>query len=211
MRLRGVRHGVWKRILYAVGYLRAPLVYRWAGARVERSALIIGRAPKLLILGEFNAARDFRIRGRVFRSSIDVAPGASLRVGEHVFINQGTVIAVQQQVTIGNRVDIGDMVRIYDSNFHPVRPGGSVRTAAVVIEDDVWIASGATILPGVQIGRGSVVGAGAVVTSSVPSGSLVVGNPAQVSASFDVPDDFRRRGPQRASPPRGAGSSIRLR
>lgn len=211
MRFRKLRHGASKRMLYAFGYLRAPIVYRWAGARVAGSALIIGRAPHFSIRGEFIAARDFRVRGRILRPSFDVAAGATLQIGDHVFINQGTVIAVAQQVTIGNRVDIGDLVRIYDSNFHPVRPGGRVKAAPVVIEDDVWIASGATILPGVHIGRGSVIGAGAVVGSSVPRGSLVVGNPARVTATFDVPDDFRRRGPQMAVPRRGAGSSIRPR
>jgi acetyltransferase-like isoleucine patch superfamily enzyme len=55
----------------------------------------------------------------------------------------------------------------------------------VVIEDDVWIGIGALVLKGVRIGTGSRVGAGAVVTSDVPPGTMVAGNPARI-----VPQDF---------------------
>jgi maltose O-acetyltransferase len=50
----------------------------------------------------------------------------------------------------------------------------------VIIEDDVWVGANAILLPGVHVGRGSVIGAGAVVTNPIPSGVLAVGNPARV-------------------------------
>lgn len=54
-----------------------------------------------------------------------------------------------------------------------------LRFAEVVVEDDVWIGANATVLPGVRIGRGAVVGAGAVVTKDVPAHAVVMGVPAR--------------------------------
>lgn len=63
----------------------------------------------------------------------------------------------------------------------------------VVIEDDCFIGHGAIILMGVTVGRGSIVGAGSVVTSDVPPGSVVAGNPARVIHSVDVLLQKRRQ------------------
>jgi acetyltransferase-like isoleucine patch superfamily enzyme len=60
--------------------------------------------------------------------------------------------------------------------------------AQVIIEDDVWIGYGAIVLSGVTVSRGAIIGAGAVVTTSVPAYAVVVGNPAKVIG--------RRFGPQ---------------
>jgi maltose O-acetyltransferase len=67
---------------------------------------------------------------------------------------------------------IGAMVRIRDDDGFAVRP--------VRIGDDVWIAHGAIVEPGVTIGRGAVIAAGSVVTCNVPDGTMAVGNPARV-------------------------------
>lgn len=127
------------------------------------------------------------------RASITVGPLGKLSVGDSVFINQGVTIHAELDVTIGNRVEIGDGVTIYDTNFHPVVPGGEVKSGPVNIQDDVWLGNGVLILPGVSVGRGSVVGAGAVVTQDIPQGSLAVGSPAKVVRGFDVPVDYQRR------------------
>jgi maltose O-acetyltransferase len=62
----------------------------------------------------------------------------------------------------------------------PMNQQGFSEPRPIVIEDDVWIGAGATILPGVRIGRGSIIGAGAVVPRDVPAWSVAVGNPARV-------------------------------
>ncbi|MDQ0118076.1 acetyltransferase-like isoleucine patch superfamily enzyme [Pseudarthrobacter defluvii] len=116
-----------------------------------------------------------------------------LTIGENVFINQGTTIHSELRISIGDRVEMGDGVTIYDTNFHPVAPGDEVKVAAVVIGDDVWLGNGVKVLPGTTIGRGSVVGAGAVVTQDIPNGTLAVGSPARVVRSFEVPPEFKRR------------------
>jgi acetyltransferase-like isoleucine patch superfamily enzyme len=61
-----------------------------------------------------------------------------------------------------------------------------------VIEDNVWIGRAAIVLPGVTVGRHSVVAAGAIVVDDVPPRSVVAGSPARVVSTFDCPDDWVR-------------------
>ena len=168
----------------------------WLPALVDSvggGARIIGPRPVVVNRGSLQIGSNFRIRSVVTRASIETGLGGTLIIGDSCFINQGTCIFAAREIRIGNRVDIGDAVRIYDTSFHPTRPGETTRVAPVIVEDDVWIASGAVILPGVTIGRASVIGAGAIVTKSVPEGSVVLGRPAETVSSFEVPSDYARR------------------
>jgi len=178
---------------YAFGYAKAPVLLLVMGGTWGRQSLFIGRAPRLEIRGRLVVGRNFRVRSSVARSSLSTSAAGLLVIGDDVFINQGSVIHAEQLIEIGDRVDIGDNVRIYDTNFHATRPGELTKVRAVVIESDVWIGSGATILPGVRVGRGAVVGTGAVVTHDVPAGGICVGPRARVVDTFDVPNDFDRR------------------
>lgn len=123
--------------------------------------------------------------------------GADTTIGPFVEIQRGVVIGefckisshtfVCGGVTIGDRVFVGHGV-MFTNDLYPTtvpRPGYLVET---VVEDHVAIGSGATILP-VTIGRGSIVGAGAVVVEDVPPFSIVVGNPARVTHSFNSLED----------------------
>ena|GEM_PF-572829 len=97
----------------------------------------------------------------------------------------GTSIVSMSQVTIGSRVLMAPNVVIMDTDGHvlfanPEDPKALPTTYPVVIEDDVWIGYGAVILKGVTLGQGCVVGAGAIVTKSVPPKAIVVGNPSRV-------------------------------
>lgn len=97
----------------------------------------------------------------------------------------GCSITALQRVVVGNRVLIGSGALIMDSDAHPLHPddrarGESPRNCPVEIADDVFIGARATILKGVRIGTGAVIGAGAVVTGEVPAGMIAVGNPARV-------------------------------
>jgi maltose O-acetyltransferase len=78
---------------------------------------------------------------------------------------------------------IGPNVQIYTA-AHDLRAEARIQgwevARPVLIEDNVWIGGGAILLPGVNIGRNAVVGAGAVVTRSVPANTVVAGNPARV-------------------------------
>lgn len=113
-----------------------------------------------------------------------VGHGASIRIGDDVGVS-GCTISAAQSITIGNRVLVGSGAIICDTDAHPVSPeerrkGGKGACAPIVVEDDVFIGARAIVLKGVTIGKGSVIGAGAVVTKSIPPRSIAVGNPAKV-------------------------------
>ncbi|EPS45279.1 hypothetical protein H072_722 [Dactylellina haptotyla CBS 200.50] len=111
--------------------------------------------------------------------------GYNITLGPGVFINFGCTIIDTCAVTIKARTLIGPNVNIY-SGTHPLNPRTRNGTKGpefgkpVIIEEDCWIAGNVTILPGVKIGVGATVGAGAVVTRDVPPHTVVAGNPAKV-------------------------------
>ena len=123
--------------------------------------------------------------------------GNNIFIGNDVIININCTFVDNRPIHIGNQVLIASNVQIYTSS-HPVLPQerfiadwkekGTTffRTFAkpVTIEDGVWIGGGAILLPGVTIGRNSVIGAGSVVTRSIPENSVAVGNPCRVIRRF---------------------------
>jgi acetyltransferase-like isoleucine patch superfamily enzyme len=108
-----------------------------------------------------------------------------MRIGDETWIGQQCFFHAAGGLTIGARVGVAPAVKILTS--HHAEAGretavidSPVETAPVVIEDDADIGVGAVLLPGVTVGRGAVVGAGAVVTEDVPPYAVVVGVPARV-------------------------------
>lgn len=111
--------------------------------------------------------------------------GENIRVGRNVFINQNCTMYDLGGIDIGDDVMIGPNVNIITSG-HPLEPArrrAFVTAKPIVIERNVWIAAGATIIGGVTIGENAVVAAGSVVTRDVPPNTLVGGNPARVLRS----------------------------
>ena len=102
-----------------------------------------------------------------------------LSIGEYTFIGK-VHIATHADVVIGNYVVINDGVKILTASHDVCDPSWSTTTKPVTIDDYAWIATDAIILPGVHIGKGAIVGAGAVVSKDVPDGAISVGNPAKV-------------------------------
>lgn len=101
-------------------------------------------------------------------------------IGEDTIIGEGAVLDGRDKLLIGNHVDIATDVMIYNSQ-HDVNGENFVATnAPVKIEDYVFIGPRAIILAGVTIGRGAIVGAGAVVTKDVPPYAIVGGVPAKI-------------------------------
>jgi maltose O-acetyltransferase len=109
--------------------------------------------------------------------------GKNITFGDFVYLNVLCTILDCNEVRIGDHVMIGPHVQIYTPAHElqaEARNQGLEVAKSIVIEDNVWIGGGAILLPGVRIGRNAVVGAGAVVSRSVPENTIVAGNPARV-------------------------------
>jgi acetyltransferase-like isoleucine patch superfamily enzyme len=147
---------------FASGYLRGRM-YRWAGVDIHSSVFLMGNIE---IVGGS--------RGHV--SKVHFERGS--KVSTHVTINSDA------DVTIGENVTLGPFVRLYTTS-HELGPGSQrslheVVARPITIEKGCWLAVGVTVLPGVTIGHGSVIAAGAVVDKDVPPDSYVTGVPAAV-------------------------------
>ncbi len=111
-------------------------------------------------------------------------------IGANVFINANLMILGGGRVHIGDNALIGPEARFYTVNHTldvDLRREGWEIGLPITVEDDVWLGGSVVLCPGVTIGKGSIVGAGAVVTKDVPPYSVVGGNPARVIG--EVPHD----------------------
>lgn len=114
-----------------------------------------------------------------------------IEIGDH-FGASAAVISARSKIRIGNHVNLGGNVRIFDHDFHALDPERrrsgddmlSAKSAPVEIGDDVFVGAGAMILKGVRLGDRVVVGAGAVVTKSFGPDLIVAGNPAKEVGSL---------------------------
>jgi maltose O-acetyltransferase len=142
------------------------LLYRLAGLRIGKGTVILGR---LTLTCEGSLATMFSV-------------GTGSRINSPFFAD------LNAPVTIGNNVAIGHhavLITTDHDKSDPQHRAGTPRFARIVIEDGVWIGACVTILPGVTIGRGSVVAAGALVSHSVLANRLVGGVPARPIKSLD--------------------------
>jgi acetyltransferase-like isoleucine patch superfamily enzyme len=136
---------------------------------------------------KMNNGNKFNRIGRQQPCYFTVSHRARLTIGNNVGISC-TAIVCLKQITIGDNVKIGGNVVIYDTDFHSLdklqrrmynEDEQYINTAAVTIENDVFIGAHSIILKGVTIGEGAVVGAGSVVTKSIPANEIWGGNPAK--------------------------------
>lgn len=116
----------------------------------------------------------------------------NLQIGTDCFINQDCVFDATAPIVIGENVNLGHGVLITTSSHligGPERRGGLLQPKPVHIGDGAWLASRVIILPGVDVGEGAIVCAGAVVTRSVAAHTMVAGIPAREIRRLDAPDD----------------------
>jgi acetyltransferase-like isoleucine patch superfamily enzyme len=113
--------------------------------------------------------------------------GSGTTIGEFCTISAVNHIHIQRNVLFGPRVWITDHNHVYSDISQPILAQGWTQGGAVDIEDGCWIGTGAVIIgnKALRIGRGSVVGANAVVTSDVPPHCVVGGNPARILKRYD--------------------------
>lgn len=162
-------------------------------ANVKRAMAITAALNRLT----FDDAAEVRalfsdLIGKTVDDSFSLIPpfytesGVNIRVGRNVFINQNCTFYDLGGLDIADDALIGPNVSLITSG-HPLEPSqrrACVVARPIVIEKNVWIAAGATIIGGVTVGENAVVAAGSVVTRDVPANSLVGGNPARVIRSL---------------------------
>ena len=109
--------------------------------------------------------------------------GYNISIGTRTFINYNCVFLDCNRITIGVDVQIAPGVHIYTA-AHPLdaatRRSGLEYARPVTIADNVWLGGGAILCPGIEIGENTIVGAGSVVTRSLPANIMAVGNPCRL-------------------------------
>jgi acetyltransferase-like isoleucine patch superfamily enzyme len=186
---------IWNELWRWLAYPKVRLIFAWSGIAWGEGWRFYG----VPIIQKHRRSRMSFGPGLQLRSSVRSNPGganhpvmlatlqekARLEVGANFSMTGGT-LGVTESIVIGNNVTVGINTMIIDSDFHPLTPSqrelnpNQGRSAAVLIEDDVFIGLNCLVLKGVTIGRGSVIGAASVVTKDVPAGVIVAGNPARV-------------------------------
>lgn len=130
-------------------------------------------------------------QGAEFRPGAYAIACSRIHLGERVVIRPGSMLFADPRdggagITIEDHVLVGSGVHIYTQNHAfsdpqtPIIDQGHEPSQAVVLRKGCWIGANAVILPGVEVGENAVVGAGSIVTRSVPPRSVVGGNPASV-------------------------------
>ncbi len=189
----GYRKAMMERPIRAAKGLLLAAVWRLRGASLADRIVVRGRFPRLTRLGKVSVGSRVSFRSDALPVRIGAGPRGKLSVGDNCFINGGTSIYAGGSIAIGPNCLIGENVTIIDRSFHQIEEGAEVVTRPVVIGRNVWLANNAVILPGVEIGEHSVVGAGSVVTKSFPARSLVAGNPARLIREIKASDGWIRR------------------
>lgn len=125
------------------------------------------------------------------QGAIYLENGASLKIGNNVGMSS-TRMWIHDSVTIGDNVKVGACVLITDTDAHPLdflarrTSNDGTKSAPIVIEDDVWVGAHSIILKGVTIGARSIIGAGSVVTKSIPADCVAAGNPCKVIKKLEM-------------------------
>ena len=153
------------------------------GKRLEMERPLYITGPVKIYIGD-----DVRLSGRSTVAGGRVYTDPEFRVGNRSFIGSGCLFSVARAITIGDDVLIAGGCTVSDYSAHPLDPEKRIMgeqvdpedVRPVRIENKAWLGRGATILPGVTIGEGAVVGAARVVTKDVPPGHICVGNPGRL-------------------------------
>jgi maltose O-acetyltransferase len=177
---------IYRRLRRYGDVVRAAVLFR--GCR--RGELVVAQGPVRVVAdGEIRLGARVQFVKGVIPTALVAHRGAELVVGAGTIVAHSASLEATRSVRIGERCMIASMVRVCDVDAHGAAP--------IVIGDDVWLAHGVIVEPGVTIGAGSVVSAGSVVRRDIPPRSLAAGNPA-TSASLESVVRLRR-----AAPPHG--------
>lgn len=163
--------------------------YYW-GVNLGKRLRFIGR-PRFRNLGQIHIGEGTRIIsnqtnlvGEYVKTAFQTGVNGRIVIGSNCGISNCLLIS-QSSITIESQVYIGGGTRIYDNDFHSIDPDlrlnqpEIIPTKPILIKDKAFIGGHSIILKGVTIGKNSVIGAGSVVTSSVPDNEIWAGVPAK--------------------------------
>lgn len=171
---------------FIIGKLNKVRVYLW-GIKIGKDSKFKGHCyfkrfkdSKIIIGNKFTAISTSKAPNLIYRpcTIMTSKEHAELIIGNNVGMS-GTVIACFKKITIGNNVRIGANCFIFDGDFH-LNDKRVMPPKEVKIEDNVWLGMNVTILKGVTIGENSIIGAGSIVSQSIPSNVIAAGNPCKI-------------------------------
>lgn len=184
-----------KSIIYAYNNMWNLIVLKIKKVKVGRNLHINGKLFIYGVNGRFalgndvtiNSGKRFNPIGGDTRSIFSVGKNGNIIIGNRSGLSNTAIISYDK-VTIGNNVLIGGSCKIYDTDFHSLNYekrmllslDPDIKTIPVIIKDGAFIGAHSIILKGVTIGERSIVGAGSVVTKSIPNGEIWAGNPAKL-------------------------------
>lgn len=149
----------------------------------------VGYIPSHSIRNIFYKLAGIKIgKGSTFHMWANFFQPRNIRIGKGTIIGDHSFLDGRDKVKIGNNVDIASQVLIYNSQHNLQDPNFTANYGKVEIQDYVFIGPRVTVLPGVKIGEGAVVAAGAVVTKDVPSYKIVGGVPAKIIGERPLKD-----------------------
>lgn len=189
--------------LYIIGRQEANYLYQTKKSKLLQYSATFDSSTFIDIDGEISnsTADKSKItigKNCIIRGHLQVFKhGGNIKIGDYCFVGLGSKIWSAKNISIGNRVLISHNVNIHDNNSHPLssaerhqdfvhilrkglRDENNLNEKDVIIGDDVWIGFNSTILKGVTIGKGAIIGACTLVDQNVPDFAVVVGNPARI-------------------------------
>jgi acetyltransferase-like isoleucine patch superfamily enzyme len=166
------------------------LMTLWTMLRYGHYFAAIGSKTVFLGVPCFSAARNHGLsvslgRSVTFYRGVSIRGNGCLTIGDHSSINSGVIFGLTCDLTLGSHVLVGDNVSFRTADHEFLDPNVPIveqgeRKGAIVVGDDVWIGANATVLRGISIGRGAIIGANSVVTHDVLPFSIVGGVPARI-------------------------------
>ena len=178
-------------VCMSLGVLVPYLADRYFISRVRKGTQIIGKLELqghgTVEIGEnvkiYSTWRKNPVGGGTGRTVLQTIGDGKIIIGDNTGISHATFVS-RLGIELGNNVLVGGGVQIFDNDFHPVdyrerQKNENIKKSPVIVEDNVFIGANSIILKGVRIGEGAVIGAGSVVTKSVPANEVWAGNPAR--------------------------------
>lgn len=185
------RYGLIGTTHLVISWLYTKLFFK--NARLIRLPFDIRNRRQIKIGKNFTTGFNCRLEAHPLKSDHNYC----IEIGDDVQINDYVHIAAGEKVSIGNNVLLASKIFITDlnhgsyglNNIHDspesIPVSRALSSSPVVIEDNVWIGEFVSVLPGVTIGKGSIIGTMSVVSKSIPPNCIAVGSPAVVIKKYD--------------------------